>query len=297
MWWKRQPKAQPQWGQPLVTVSKLTAGTTDSHDGSLISAAPSQTAVPVFEQFAFRDVHLGTIIGEGGSGKVHEAKYKGRKVACKVLFTKSTHTVDSNGRADEFWREVQTMSRLPPHPNVLRLLGACPTPPTLALITEYCAKGSLYNLLHSPTVSLTWLDVVHIALGAARGMQHLHKHGVIHRDLKSSNLLLDEALHCKIADFGLSKSGEDINTLTCGLGTVWRGEGVIAGCCSSLLVVVVHNCPHHCSANPHASHHHYSFNGWPLRFSVPLHIQPKLMCIALLFAYGNVHHEGCRMRA
>lgn len=224
-----------------------TGTSTDSQDSSLIGAAPAKVAAaPVFEQFAFCDVSLGEVIGEGGSGKVHVAKHKGRKVACKVLFTKATHTVDSNGRADEFWREVQTMSRLPPHPNVLRLLGACPTPPTLALITEFCAKGSLYNLLHSPSVSLTWLDVVHIALGAARGMQHLHKHGVIHRDLKSSNLLLDEALHCKIADFGLSKSGEDINTLTCGLGTVW-------GCC----IGVYHAPPSHTARLRH------SFNGWP----------------------------------
>lgn len=233
MWWKRQSKAQPHWGQPLVKVSKLTSSGTSTPGGrvaarqpptgedgttNLIAAAPAVPVAPQFEQFAFQDVNLGTIIGEGGSGKVHEATYKGRKVACKVLFTRANQ-FGSNGRADEFWREVQTMSRLPPHPNVLRLLGACPTPPTLALLTEFCGKGSLYSLLHSPQVALTWLDVVHIALGAARGMQHLHKHGVIHRDLKSSNLLLDDGLHCKIADFGLSKSG-DINTLTCGLGTV-----------------------------------------------------------------------------
>lgn len=258
MWWKKQSKAQPQWGQPLVKVSKLTSsglfipsnagqaapthGTGEEGTTSLIAAAPAVPAAPQFERFAFHNVKLGAVIGEGGSGKVHEATYKGRKVACKVLFTRPNQ-FGSNGHADEFWREVQVQSRLPPHPNVLRLLGACPTPPTLALLTELCGKGSLYTLLHSPQVALTWLDVVHIALGAARGMQHLHKHGVIHRDLKSSNLLLDDGLHCKIADFGLSKSG-DINTLTCGLGTVRARK-----------VVVV-------------SHHHmlHSFSGWPLKF-------------------------------
>lgn len=89
----------------------------------------------------------------------------------------------------EFQREMDTMSRLDPHPHVLQLLGACTQGPDLALVAEYCARGSLYAILHSPTVHLSWKQILYICLGVAKGMAHLHEQKVLHRDLKSGAFL------------------------------------------------------------------------------------------------------------
>ena len=82
---------------------------------------------------------------------------------------------------EQFMREVTTMTRLPDHPNVLKLLGVCVEPPHLALVTDFCAKGSLYGLLHTPGVYFSWAEVVQLLLGAAKGMSHLHECQVLHR--------------------------------------------------------------------------------------------------------------------
>lgn len=87
------------------------------------------------------------------------------------------------------------MSALPPHANVLRLVGACLMPPAVALVTPFCPRGSLYGILHSPEVQLSWAQVAHLCLGAAKGMQHLHSHSCLHRDLKSGELVASCAGH------------------------------------------------------------------------------------------------------
>ncbi|CAG9461630.1 unnamed protein product [Pedinophyceae sp. YPF-701] len=129
---------------------------------------------------------------------------------------------------EEFRREVATMSALPPHPNVLRLIGACTAPPRLALVLEHCPRGSLFGLLHSPSVQLTWSRVVGFLQGAARGMAHLHAHKILHRDLKSANLLVDEHWRVKVADFGLSRVVARNQVMTGGLGTFeWMAPEVL----------------------------------------------------------------------
>lgn len=120
---------------------------------------------------------------------------------------------------DEFRRELALMASLRPHPNVLTLVGACTVPPHLAIVTQLCEHGSLFGLLHSPTQHLTWHQLLEMARGAARGMAHLHAHQLVHRDLKSGNLLVDAEWNVRVADFGLSRVFTLANTLTGGLGT------------------------------------------------------------------------------
>ncbi|EIE23567.1 flag-tagged protein kinase [Coccomyxa subellipsoidea C-169] len=172
------------------------------------------------------EITLGALIGEGGFGKVYYGDWAGQEVAVKVMSAEASHQAVV---LQEFQREVVTMTMLPGHPHVLRLLGACIQPPLMALVTPYCPKGSLYALLHSPTVQLSWGQVAFICWGAAKGMHHLHSHHVIHRDLKSGNLLVEESLCVRVADFGLARVMHDLHTLTGGLGTFqWMAPEVLA---------------------------------------------------------------------
>ncbi|KAL7600339.1 hypothetical protein Lser_V15G22735 [Lactuca serriola] len=146
-------------------------------------------------------------IGEGGFGKVYKAK----------LLLSNGHTTVALKRLDrirgqgdtEFWKEVMTLS-LYKHENIVSLLGYCDESGEKILAYEYASNGSLDSNLNNN--NLTWSQRLKICIGAARGLTHLHsdvgtQERVWHRDVKSSNILLDEKWNAKITDFGLSKFG------------------------------------------------------------------------------------------
>lgn len=95
------------------------------------------------------------------------------------------------------------------HPHIVSFLGLCAVPP--AILTEYCPKGSVYeNLqegLHSPAAAaeLTWRRRLSMAHDAAMGLLYLHRRGLIHRDVKSPNLLVTESWRVQVSDFNLAK--------------------------------------------------------------------------------------------
>lgn len=152
-------------------------------------------------QLSIKDLDLKERIGRGRFSEVYRAIWHGTTVAAKKLMT---------GRIDdrftsEFEKEVYLMSNLRA-PNVLQFLGTVYEPPNVIIIVEYMSRGSLYQVLHDPSVDLGWDVVLSMLADTSRGMNYLHecRPPVIHRDLKSHNLLVDEYWRVKVCDFGLS---------------------------------------------------------------------------------------------
>uniref|UniRef100_A0A7N0TS44 non-specific serine/threonine protein kinase n=1 Tax=Kalanchoe fedtschenkoi TaxID=63787 RepID=A0A7N0TS44_KALFE len=180
------------------------------------SKEPLSINVAIFEQplwkLTMADILEGTgnfcktnVIGDWGFGTVYRAELPdGRTVAIKKLNQGKTQ-----GQR-EFLTEMETLGKVK-HPNLVSLLGYCSVTDEKLLVYEYMAKGSLDLWLRGKNRArevLDWTRRLKIATGAARGLAFLH-HGfiphIIHRDIKASNILLDEDFEPKVADFGLAR--------------------------------------------------------------------------------------------
>ncbi|XP_047324280.1 leucine-rich repeat receptor protein kinase HPCA1-like [Impatiens glandulifera] len=146
-------------------------------------------------------------IGTGGYGKV----YRGTLPDGKMVAIKRAMKGSMQG-AVEFKSEIELLSRVH-HKNVVSLVGFCFDQSEQMLVYEYIANGPLKDSLTGKSgFKLDWMRRLRIALGAARGLQYLHELAdppIIHRDIKSNNILLDDRLNAKVADFGLSKAVGD----------------------------------------------------------------------------------------
>ncbi|XP_027114339.2 G-type lectin S-receptor-like serine/threonine-protein kinase At4g27290 [Coffea arabica] len=154
---------------------------------------------------ATKSFSFSNIIGEGGFGPV----YKGRLETGVEIAVKRLSQTSRQGLG-EFKNEVILISKLQ-HRNLVRLLGCCLDGNERMLIYEYMTNGSLDYFIfdQSRKKLLTWKKRFEIALGISRGLLYLHQDSrlrIIHRDLKASNVLLDDELNPKISDFGIAKS-------------------------------------------------------------------------------------------
>lgn len=163
----------------------------------------------------YGDIKFTEMLDRGAFGEVHRAYWQGYEVAVKVLTTgKLTSEI-----LQAFQREVLVMNSLR-HPNVVLLMGACPTPPRLCIVMEFVSGGSLHNLLHIDKVVMAMPHLQQVSLCTCRGLQYLHSINIMHRDLKSKNVLLTGPLPCqaKLCDFGLARLRQENATMTGGGG-------------------------------------------------------------------------------
>ncbi|XP_022022761.1 putative receptor-like protein kinase At5g39000 [Helianthus annuus] len=153
-------------------------------------------------------------IGRGGFGKV----YKGQLVHSRGEIMVALKRLDpAFGQGNtEFWKEIMMLSFYK-HENIISLLGYCDDHGEKIIVYEYASKKSLEAYLASN--NLNWVQRLKICVGAARGLAYLHNPTenhlrIVHRDIKSSNILLDDNWSAKISDFGLSKFAPANNQFT-----------------------------------------------------------------------------------
>lgn len=147
-------------------------------------------------------------IGKGSFGTVYHGRMKdGKEVAVKMMADSSTHM------NKQFVTEIALLSRIH-HRNLVPLIGYCEEEQQCILVYEYMHNGTLRDHLHGSTIPkhLDWLTRLRIAEDAAKGLEYLHtgcNPSIIHRDVKTSNILLDINMRAKVSDFGLSRQAEE----------------------------------------------------------------------------------------
>ena len=159
----------------------------------------------------FNDIKLQRLIGSGAHGEVIKAMLLGTPVVVKRMQRTKINTETLRSFVDE----IKLMVRLR-HPNIVQLIGASfNTFCNICMVVEWVERGDLHEVLKmSEGHGLTWNDpLLKLAIDAARGVAYLHGNGVIHRDIKSPNLLVSSTFGCKVSDFGLSKRADLLSTV------------------------------------------------------------------------------------
>ncbi len=212
---------------PKDTISNKTSSTNQENKDEkqpLIHSLPQQDEEDDFKKISFEisyevsyadlEIDKAHKLGEGISGTVYRGVYKYNPVAIKELHTQNLSKVAQN----ELIQEAKIMAEM--HSDYLvQLRGICMEAPHFCLVMELMPKGSLYDVLRTnPDWSLS--VKYRIALDVVSGLAQLHEKNIIHRDLKSLNILLSDTFRAKISDFGLAKVKSEITSTSQSKGMV-----------------------------------------------------------------------------
>ncbi|KAI3728329.1 hypothetical protein L6452_16963 [Arctium lappa] len=166
-------------------------------------------------------------LGQGGFGTVYKGVLpNGREIVAKRLFFNHQH------RVGDFYNEVNIISSVE-HKNLVKLVGFSCLGPESVLIYEYLPNRSLDHFIFVRGKELNWAKRFDIIVGTAEGLAYLHENSktrIIHKDIKSANILLDSKLRAKIADFGLARSfQQDKNHISTGIaGTLYAHRSAVS---------------------------------------------------------------------
>lgn len=183
-----------------------------------------------FEEWTIdlRKLNMGDAFAQGAFGKLYRGTYEGEEVAIKILERPENDQDRAQLMEQQFQQEVMMLATLK-HPNIVRFIGACRKPMVWCIVTEYAKGGSVRQFLtkrHNRSVPLKL--AVKQALDVARGMEYVHRLGLIHRDLKSDNLLIFADKSIKIADFGVARIEVQTEGMTPETGTYrWMAPEMI----------------------------------------------------------------------
>ncbi|CAF1677351.1 unnamed protein product [Rotaria magnacalcarata] len=160
-----------------------------------------------YRQIPYNDLIKGERIGQGGFADVYRGKWLSHDHEVAIKFIQIERVSDRV--KEDFVNEISVMC-LTRYEHILNIFGACMEPGKYALIVEYMSLGSLYDVLQRKKPQLIWSDRLSIANQMIKGVNYLHKlpNPIIHRDIKSSNILMTEKgkdFLVKVADFGLAK--------------------------------------------------------------------------------------------
>ncbi|CAN8271244.1 unnamed protein product [Cochlearia groenlandica] len=162
-------------------------------------------------------------VASGSYGDLHRGTYCSQDVAVKFLKPARLNSE----MLREFSQEVFIMKKVR-HKNIVQFLGACTVSPTLCIVTEFMARGSIYDFLHKQKCAYKIQTLLKVALDVANGVCYMHQNNIIHRDLKTANLLIDEHGLVKVGDFGVARVQIESGVMTAETGTYrWMAPEVI----------------------------------------------------------------------
>ncbi|KAI3873453.1 hypothetical protein MKW98_008105, partial [Papaver atlanticum] len=157
-------------------------------------------------------------------GKVHEGTYCGQDVAIKIV---DEEKVYDDSVEQEFRQEIYIIRQVR-HKNAVQFIGACTKIPNFYIVTEFMSGGSVHDFLHHHGGVFELPSLLKTAIGISKAMNHMHQKRIIHRDLRTENLLMDEDQVVKVAEFGVARVQARSGAMTPETGTYrWMAPEVI----------------------------------------------------------------------
>ena len=200
----------------------MPLGTTPMRDAKALSGFNQPEGYKYPWEIEYSELKFVRCIAKGANGQVFKGTWLGTVVAIKL-----PHAHLSDDLKAKMVDEAHLMSSLH-HPNIVMFLGACLQKQKLAIVVEFLPHGSLADYIADETNNIDLALMHRFAVDIARGMKYLHRYGIIQRDLKPQNLLIDDARNVKVCDFGLSRHlpGDAENLTACGT-PYWTAPEVI----------------------------------------------------------------------